>query len=306
MLLNCIIFAICINDLYNFKIIYKNAIMNKAFSFGFDHICLPYHKQIPVHSQPTWELSCVITGRGVRLISDNSSRFAERDVVLIPPGVDHCWHFDKEVSDEDGNIENVSIFFETGFLKRIAAEFPELSEISVKISAMNDAHIFCDDTRDGLYDIMVRMCDETPARRLLSLIEMLIYIADDSTAEQIADVRIKDKAKVRILQITSYVNCNYKHSITLDDIVSHVGMNKTAFCQFFKKNYGMTFNKFLLKRRLSIACEMLSGSDMPINEIAIATGIPEPAYFCRVFKNTFGITAKEYRRQQSDIDADHF
>lgn len=269
--------------------------MKKTTSFGFDHIRLPYHKQIPVHSQPTWELSCVITGSGVRLISDKSSRFAEKDVVLIPPGIDHCWHFDKEVADKDGNIENVSLFFDTEFLKKTASEFPELSDAARKISAMNEAHIFCSGTRDLLYDIMVRMCDETPAGRLLSLFEMLIYIADDNSAEQIADVRIKDKAKVRMLQITSYVNCNYKHNITLDDIASHVGMNRTAFCLFFKKNLGMTFGRFLLERRLAVACEMLAGSDMPINEIAVAVGIPEPSYFCRVFKNSFGITAKEYR-----------
>lgn len=273
----------------------KNTTQKKTVSFGFDHIYLPYDKQIPIHSQPTWELSCVITGRGIRVISDNSSLFTERDLVLIPPGIDHCWHFDREIVDKNGNIENVSIFFETGFLDRISTEFPELSEAAGKISAMNEAHIFCDDTRDRLYDIMVRMCDEAPAKRLISLIEMLMHIADDDTAEQITDIRIKDKAKLRILQITSYVNCNYKHSITLDDIASHVGMNRTAFCLFFKKNFGMTFSRFLLERRLSIACEMLTGSDMPINEIAVAVGIPEPSYFCRIFKNTFGRTAKEYR-----------
>ena len=273
----------------------KNTTQKKTNSFGFDHICLPYDKQIPIHSQPTWELSCVITGRGVRVLSDKSSRFTERDLVLIPPGIDHCWHFDREIADKDGNIENVSIFFEKGFLERISAEFPELSEAAGKISAMNEAHIFCEDMRDRLYDIMVRMCDEAPAKRLISLREMLIYIADDDTAEQITDIRIKDKAKLRMLQITSYVNCNYKHCITLDDIASHVGMNRTAFCLFFKKNFGMTFSRFLLERRLSIASEMLTGSDMPINEIAVAVGIPEPSYFCRVFKNTFGRTAKEYR-----------
>ena len=37
---------------------------NTIKSLNFDAVCLPPDKQIPLHSQSTWELSCVITGEG--------------------------------------------------------------------------------------------------------------------------------------------------------------------------------------------------------------------------------------------------
>ena len=54
-------------------------------TLDFDAVCLPPEKQIPLHSQCTWELSCVITGEGTRLLGDISENFFPGDTVLIPP-----------------------------------------------------------------------------------------------------------------------------------------------------------------------------------------------------------------------------
>lgn len=84
---------------------------NTIKSLDFDAVCLPPDKHIPLHSQSTWELSCVITGEGTRVLGDVSERFSASDTVLTPPATPHCWYFDRSKTDAEGNIENVSIFF---------------------------------------------------------------------------------------------------------------------------------------------------------------------------------------------------
>lgn len=267
----------------------------KADSFRFDYICLPFDKQIPVHSQKSWELSCVITGRGIRLVSDNTERFTKGDLVLIPPSIEHCWHFDEDVCDDNGNIENISIFFELEFLTMLKTSFKEFEEPLKQFLSINEACVFTGDVRKKLFDSMLKMREKSPAERLLSLIEILLIIADDKTANKIADVSEKDKAKVRMNQVVGYVNCNFSRPITLDNISSHVRMNRTAFCLFFKQNSGMTFGQFLLKKRMEVACELLSGKDISVSDVAASVGIPDVQYFCRLFKQRFGMTALRYK-----------
>lgn len=272
----------------------------KALSFRFEHIRLPFDKQISVHSQKSWELSCVITGRGVRLISDNTSRFAEGDLVLIPPGIEHCWHFDEDVSDAEGNIENISIFFESEFLTILASSFGEFEEPVRRLLSIKDAYVFTGNARARLYERILEMKSKAPAERLLCLMDILLFIADDKTADKIADVRMNDRAKVRMAQVVGYVSCNFARHITLDDVSSHVGMNRTAFCLFFKQHSGMTFGEFLLEKRMSVARELLSGSDISVSDVAASVGIPDVPYFCRLFKHRFDQTATAFRNSFQD------
>ena len=96
-------------------------------------------------------------------------------------------------------------------------------------------------------------------------------------------------------QIKSFVNCNYMHEIKIDEIASHIGMNRSSFCSFFKKETGQTFTHYLNEKRISLACELLENEDMNINEIGQAVGIPDTPYFCRIFKTFKGLTPTEYR-----------
>ena len=57
-------------------------------------------------------------GEGTRLLSDVSEPFAEGEVVMIPSGVQHCWYFNKDKTDKDGNIENITIFFNGVFFEQ--------------------------------------------------------------------------------------------------------------------------------------------------------------------------------------------
>ena len=245
--------------------------------------------------QSTWELSCVITGEGTRLLGDISENFFPGDTVLIPPGIPHSWYFNREKTDADGNIENVSIFFPNDLLTNLQACFPEMCAPMIHISALKDALIFSGETRKEIYSTMLRMRNETPTKRVLSLLEILLFIAQDKTGRVISGIRPLNRQEMRMTQIKSFVNCNYMHEIKIDEIASHIGMNRSSFCSFFKKETGQTFTHYLNEKRISLACELLENEDMNINEIGQAVGIPDTPYFCRIFKTFKGLTPTEYR-----------
>lgn len=268
-------------------------------TLDFDAVCLPPDKQIPLHSQSTWELSCVIAGEGTRLLGDVSENFFPGDTVLIPPGIPHSWYFNREKTDADGNIENVSIFFSSDLLDNLQACFPEMCVPISHFSTLKNAIIFSGESRTEIYSILLRMRNETPAKRVLSLLEILLVIAQDRTSRVISGIRPMNRKEIRMNQIKSFVNCNYMHEIKIDEIASHIGMNRSSFCSFFKKETGLTFTYYLNKKRISMACELLEAEEMNINEIGQAVGIPDTPYFCRIFKTFKGLTPTEYRTGKS-------
>ena len=64
----------------------------------YDYVKLNPSEQIGTHSQPSWELSYILRGRGTKSVGDTESPFREGDMVLVVPEMRHCWRFE----DEDG------------------------------------------------------------------------------------------------------------------------------------------------------------------------------------------------------------
>lgn len=272
-----------------------------AESLRYEYVSLPYDKQIPIHTQHSWELSCVITGEGERLIGNISEHFTAGDTVLIPPEIPHLWQFKSDNTNECGYIENITIIFKTSFLKNIQKCFPELSNMMVHLLMLKDAIVFSGDTKRKIFNLMLRMRTETCERRIFSFVEILMIIAEDKIGRIIVSKTNLNKSEAKYLRIKAYINCNYHREITLDEISKYVGMNKTAFCFFFKQHTGYSFIEYLNFTRLSIASEMLLNTDFSIKEVCAKAGIPDIAYFCRIFKKKFGLTPTQFRVQSNNL-----
>ena len=85
-------------------------------------------------------------------------------------------------------------------------------------------------------------------------------------------------------QIQTYVICNAKRDITLDDVARYVGMNRASFCIFFKKATGKTFVTYLNEYRIGLACQLLRQKRMTVSEICYNVGFNNVPYFNRTFK----------------------
>ena len=98
------------------------------------------------------------------------------------------------------------------------------------------------------------------------------------------------------MQVRIYVSCNYHCSISLDEIANHVGMNRSAFCTFFRKHTGQTFVDYLNAYRVNIAHRLLVWEGMPVAEACFASGFNDVAYFCRTFKRYKGFPPSRARK----------
>jgi len=84
-------------------------------------------------------------------------------------------------------------------------------------------------------------------------------------------------------------------SVTLGDVADHVGMEKTAFCRYFKGKVGKPYVGVVRAVRVRYAARLLRTSDYSIGEVTILAGFENRATFARLFRAHFGVTPSEYR-----------
>jgi AraC-like DNA-binding protein len=106
------------------------------------------------------------------------------------------------------------------------------------------------------------------------------------------------RAPVWIHEAIQYMVSNFEDDIRLDDLANAIGMSKFNFCRMFQKHQGLPPLKWLRKFRTLLAGELLK-RNLPwsIAEICYATGFNTSAHFSRIFRETFGVSPSDFRRQ---------
>ena len=98
-------------------------------------------------------------------------------------------------------------------------------------------------------------------------------------------------------QCIQYIQANYRHKITLEDIARHVHLHPNYVCALFREQTGKTVFEYLNWKRVHDASKLLRSTDLPIARIAAQCGFQSPSFFAQKFKQILGITPTACRKQ---------
>lgn len=268
-------------------------------SWSVYHSVLKPDKQIGLHHRDSWELSYVICGRGERIIGGVTSSFEEGDLVLVVPNMDHGWFFNPSYTDEDGNIECITVMWTTKLMIQLSAIFPEWKDVVEKFQNQKMSVLFNHNENKELVNALYALAREKSYSGSSRLMELIIRITGSlhNISKEIGSVKLS-QAESRLQQINVYTCCNYARQVSIDEIASHVGMNRSAFCTFFKKQTGKTYVSFLNEYRLKVAHHLLSSTDSNISTVCWQCGFNDLAYFDKLFKKAFDTSPSEIKRSK--------
>ena len=264
--------------------------------YTFDHVRITPDKQIGRHSQPGYELDYIITGRGIRTLGSVSEPFREGEVVLVPPELPHQWAFDPDAVDRGGCIENITFMFQPTFPERLAEVFPELSSGMLRLKNLTEAVRFEGAARERLVRVLTALDGTASDARPSGIVSLMAGMAELGDVVRISSISKLSSAEKRMEKIRVYVHCNFARHITIEEIASYVGMNRTAFCAFFKKETGSTFITSLNEYRLERAAELLRNHhELPISAVAESFGFESIPHFTRCFTKWKGVSPGKWR-----------
>lgn len=250
-----------------------------------------------LHQHDAWELYYVIHGHGIRMAGDTLQHFEAGDVVLIPPSMLHRWEYATDSVDNDGCVRYLMVAFSHSLVDRCIDVFPELRNRLFGVSFPTDALKFGTESSRIIRKSLDEINGMDELGRLSGMLRLLpvIFTSSDHIFTG-KPIRIEKDVR-RMQQISAYVMKHYVHSISLDDIAAEVGMNRSAFCTYFKRCKGMTFSQFVTQYRLNTACELLKHSQKSISEICYIVGFNDLPHFNKVFRKNIGMSASQYRKQ---------
>ena len=278
---------------------YSHIEIDSDRSFFFDHVHIVWDEQISFHQSPDWELSYIITGSGTRVIGDVMETFSKGEIIFIPPMIPHVWYFDEHVHDKDGKIENITIIIPESLLNNCLEVFPEAKIPIENLKKIRKGMSLEGDILSYVQTLMKSMLYQNNLEQLSSLLNIFSKIATSKDMRVVGFTEKKNNNSKKMQKIYRYILVNYNNKITLDDVSEHMGMNRSSFCTFYKRESGKSFFSAIREYRINCACSILKETKMSIGEICFAVGFNDIPYFNRSFKKQIGCSPNHYRIQKN-------
>lgn len=108
----------------------------------------------------------------------------------------------------------------------------------------------------------------------------------------------RDRYSALVQSVIYQIEHHYQDDISLSDLAEELAVSKNYLIQRFKAETGQTPVRYLTDIRMKRAAQLLSEQVLSIQEIASIVGVPDSNYFTKLFKKTYGVTPKQYRKER--------
>ena len=159
-------------------------------------------------------------------------------------------------------------------------------------------HAAYKDLRENMKDEMLYIAEHhnAPPFHLMGHLYLFIdYLSRSSSSQMTTSGRVRD---FYIKEALNYIEQNFPNDISIENIASFCGLNRTYFGRIFKETVGKSPQQFLLSYRMAKAAELLKLTDLSISDIGNAVGYPNQLHFSRAYKNVYGVSPREWRNKK--------
>lgn len=101
---------------------------------------------------------------------------------------------------------------------------------------------------------------------------------------------------MRLRPVVDYIETHYGEKIYIETLSDMITVSPDYFTKMFKESIGKTPVDYINGVRINRALELLSESDVPVNEIAEQIGFSNPNYFHKIFKQYMVTSPLAYRK----------
>ena len=102
----------------------------------------------------------------------------------------------------------------------------------------------------------------------------------------------------QILRVRSYIDSNLHRTIHIRDLSAVARRSPAHFSRKFKVAVGDSPHAYVVRRRVERACHLMMTSAASLSEIALSVGFSDQAHLCRLFRQAFGQSPANWRRER--------
>ena len=253
----------------------------------------------PLHFHEDYELCLTLNVRGKRILGNLVEDFTEKELAITTPNVLHCYKRDDAFLNV--RCEVVVIQFPKELPSWGIFDTDQLRNIRNLLCQPAPGLKFSEETAEAVRERLLRL-PRTEGFEAVQLFFGILHelACADRTQVELIGVQSSDSTlphSRRINKIVQFVEKNYHHKISLEDVGELVGMSASSVSRFFKQRTRHNFWDYLNGFRIDRAAQMMIETEHTISEISYACGFNNISNFNRVFRERIGTTPSDYRNK---------
>jgi AraC-like DNA-binding protein len=189
------------------------------------------------------------------------------------------------------------------FIKVFMSENANLSHVVAKEESADDLviPIDADEVMRAFYDSVLPYfsSEVKPPEKLLELKfkELLLHIIRNPLNKELI-AHMQSLVKGIESSLEQVMEMNYAYNLQLDAYAQLSNRSLSSFKRDFQSVYHTTPGRWLLQKRLQYASMLLITTDKPVSDITLESGFENMAHFSRAFKQKFGASPLQFRKQR--------
>ena len=144
-------------------------------------------------------------------------------------------------------------------------------------------------------DYILKPIDPEAIRNALNRIRPILENQEKPNSQPIS--------KSSFEEILLYIDSHLSDQLSLQLISDTFFINKNYICNLFQKHLHCTFSSYLTDKRIKLAQQLLSSTQLPLQAVSREIGFNDEFYFSKVFKKNCGVSPGLYRKLHQQIDS---
>jgi len=247
------------------------------------------------HGNNSYELHYISSGYGLVTINGISYIAEPGTLYMTGPHIEH-----EQIPSPEDPMSEYCIYF------KLPKTVRRVTLLDSTATIFSKTHFWYGKDSQGLADIFVQIFSELQNKYTGYMIQVeallqqcIVKIVRNYETHRISDSHFAHTNLVdsKYLIVEESFLYDYE-SITLESLADRLGLGIRQTERFIKEYYGKTFTQKKTEARMSMAKIFLNDKDLSISEIAKRLNYSSVEHFAYAFKKYYGISARDYRKQE--------
>ncbi|MEW6995484.1 GlxA family transcriptional regulator [Colwelliaceae bacterium MEBiC 14330] len=197
---------------------------------------------------------------------------------------------------ESGLLDNHSATTHWHYVAQFKRDYPKV-DLKPDYFITQSERIYCAASLNALADIIVHLIAQHYGKAAAQNVERNFSheIRKPYEEQRYLEGAVDRHADELIAEIQFWLGTNLASELSIAEIAQQFGMSQRSFTRRFKAATGIRATQYWQQLRIETAKDLLSSSNLSIQEVAAQVGYQDQGHFSRLFRQSLSLTPKDYR-----------
>ena len=265
---------------------------------------------VPIHSHSQIEIVYIRNGQGIESVNGQNYTCKKGDLLFFNVGDHHS------VTSQTGGVDTIHILLKPSYLTETSTQALDAVDI-LTLTSFREFETSVSDFLpkisfrgreireiEGIFCTMLNEYEEKSIAFATILKSYLAILITRILRKVYKNNRgdIADAVEQISPDILEFIDKNYNKKITLNDLAEISCYNPSYFGQMFRKCVGVSPIEYLNRIRVEKAAELLSSSEISVDQVALEVGFSDRKRFYQIFKREMGVTPGQYKKEAAGMN----